>query len=76
MVSDFSGPDHGDDSLVARLGPRLLVLVVTGILKLTRKQWIHGVALIVVGFLVGPGGVLRTRALAGQLAVDQPRMVK
>ena len=34
-----------------------VVLVVAGIVALTRKQWVYGAVLIVVGFLVGPGGV-------------------
>ena len=34
-----------------------VVLVVAGIIALTRKQWVYGAVLIVVGFLVGPGGV-------------------
>lgn len=34
-----------------------VVLVVAGIIALTRKQVIYGILLIVVGFLVGPGGV-------------------
>ncbi|MCU0310252.1 MAG: GPGG-motif small membrane protein [Acidimicrobiales bacterium] len=34
-----------------------VVLVIAGIVALVRKQWLAGLALIVVGFLVGPGGV-------------------
>jgi hypothetical protein len=34
-----------------------VVLVVAGILALFRRQILWGVVLIVVGFLVGPGGV-------------------
>jgi hypothetical protein len=34
-----------------------VVLVIAGIVALTRKQWLVGIVLIVVGFLVGPGGV-------------------
>ena len=34
-----------------------VVLVVAGILAITRKQVLWGVVLIVVGLLVGPGGV-------------------
>jgi NADH:ubiquinone oxidoreductase subunit 6 (subunit J) len=34
-----------------------VVLIVSGIIALTRKQIVYGVLLIVVGFLVGPGGV-------------------
>ena len=33
------------------------VLVIAGIIALTRKQMLQGVALIVVGLLIGPGGV-------------------
>ena len=32
-------------------------LVISGIVSITRKQLAVGVALIVVGLLVGPGGV-------------------
>ena len=34
-----------------------VVLVVAGIIALTRKQMTQGIVLIVVGLLVGPGGV-------------------
>lgn len=34
-----------------------VVLVVSGIFALFRKQYIWGIVLIVVGLLVGPGGV-------------------
>jgi hypothetical protein len=34
-----------------------VVLVVGGIVYLVRGEWLVGLALIVVGFLVGPGGV-------------------
>jgi len=34
-----------------------VVLVVSGIVALTRKQMLWGIVLIVVGLLVGPGGV-------------------
>ncbi len=34
-----------------------VILVVAGIVALVRKQLLLGVALIVVGLLVGPGGV-------------------
>jgi hypothetical protein len=34
-----------------------VILVVSGIVALTRKQVLWGVVLIVVGLLVGPGGV-------------------
>ncbi len=33
------------------------VLVIAGILALVRRQLVLGIALIVVGLLVGPGGV-------------------
>jgi len=33
-----------------------VVLVVSGIVAVTRKQVLSGVVLIVVGLLVGPGG--------------------
>ena len=33
-----------------------VVLVIAGIIALTRKQMVYGLLLIVVGFLVGPGG--------------------
>lgn len=34
-----------------------VVLVVAGIIALTRKQMTQGILLIIVGLLVGPGGV-------------------
>ncbi|HEU4421140.1 MAG TPA: GPGG-motif small membrane protein [Pilimelia sp.] len=34
-----------------------VVLVVAGILALFRRQFLWGIVLIIVGFLVGPGGV-------------------
>jgi NADH:ubiquinone oxidoreductase subunit 6 (subunit J) len=34
-----------------------VVLVISGIIALTRKQLVYGLLLIVVGLLVGPGGV-------------------
>lgn len=34
-----------------------VVLVIYGIVSLFRKQYLQGVILVIVGFLVGPGGV-------------------
>ena len=34
-----------------------VVLVVSGIVALTRKEVVYGAVLIIVGLLVGPGGV-------------------
>lgn len=34
-----------------------VVLVIAGIAAIFRKQYLWGVVLIIVGFLVGPGGV-------------------
>jgi Family of unknown function (DUF5699) len=34
-----------------------VVLVVAGIFALFRRQFLWGIVLIIVGFLVGPGGV-------------------
>lgn len=34
-----------------------VVLVVAGIVAIVRKEWIYGIVLIVLGFLIGPGGV-------------------
>ena len=34
-----------------------VVLVVSGIAAILREQVVYGVALIIVGLLVGPGGV-------------------
>ena len=34
-----------------------VILVISGILAITRKQVTWGIVLIVVGLLVGPGGV-------------------
>ena len=34
-----------------------VILVVVGIVYCVRRQWAIGIVLIIVGFLVGPGGV-------------------
>jgi hypothetical protein len=34
-----------------------VILVIAGIVSLFRRQFLWGIILIVVGFLVGPGGV-------------------
>jgi len=34
-----------------------VILVISGIVAIVRKQFLWGIVLIVVGFLVGPGGV-------------------
>nr|WP_283251086.1 GPGG-motif small membrane protein [Rhabdothermincola salaria] len=34
-----------------------VILVIAGIVSLVRRQWLVGAALIIIGFLVGPGGV-------------------
>lgn len=34
-----------------------VILVVSGIVSLFRRKFLWGIGLIVVGFLVGPGGV-------------------
>lgn len=34
-----------------------LILVVAGIIRLFRGDWLYGAVLIIVGLLVGPGGV-------------------
>lgn len=34
-----------------------VILVISGIVALTRRQYLWGLVLIVVGFAVGPGGV-------------------
>lgn len=34
-----------------------VILVISGIVALFRKEVVYGVVLIIVGFLVGPGGV-------------------
>ena len=34
-----------------------IALIVVGIVKLTERQYLLGAVLIIVGFLVGPGGV-------------------
>ena len=33
-----------------------VILVIAGIVALTRRQYLWGIVLIIVGFLVGPGG--------------------
>jgi hypothetical protein len=34
-----------------------VILVIAGIVALIRREWIWGAVLIILGFLVGPGGV-------------------
>ncbi len=34
-----------------------VILVIAGIVQLFRRQLLWGIVLIIVGFLVGPGGV-------------------
>jgi hypothetical protein len=34
-----------------------VIMVIAGIVALVRKEWVYGVVLVVLGFLVGPGGV-------------------
>jgi hypothetical protein len=34
-----------------------VILVVSGVLALLRRQFLWGIVLIIVGFAVGPGGV-------------------
>lgn len=34
-----------------------VILVISGIVAIVRKQVLYGVVLIIVGLLVGPGGV-------------------
>jgi hypothetical protein len=34
-----------------------VVLVISGIVSMLRKQYLKGVILVIVGLLVGPGGV-------------------
>lgn len=34
-----------------------VILVVAGVVALTRRQVVYGIVLIIVGLLVGPGGV-------------------
>jgi hypothetical protein len=34
-----------------------VILVIAGVFALLRKQYLWGIVLIIVGFLVGPGGV-------------------
>ena len=34
-----------------------VILVIAGIVALTRRQMLWGIVLIIVGLLVGPGGV-------------------
>lgn len=34
-----------------------VILVIAGIVALTRRQYLWGLVLIIVGFAVGPGGV-------------------
>lgn len=33
-----------------------VILVIAGIVAITRKQVLYGAVLIIIGFLVGPGG--------------------
>ena len=42
-----------------------VILVIAGIVQLFRRQFLWGIVLIIVGFLVGPGGVSRWERRAG-----------
>ena len=44
-------------SMVFLLWILAVILVVSGIVALFRRQFLWGIVLIIVGFLVGPGGV-------------------
>lgn len=33
------------------------ILVIAGIIQCAQKQWVWGIALIILGLFVGPGGV-------------------
>ncbi len=54
MADQIGGRPTGMDLILWILA---VILVVSGIVALTRKQLLWGVVLIVVGLLVGPGGV-------------------
>ena len=47
----------GDHAMATLLWILAVVLVVAGIVALLRRQMVYGIALIIVGLLVGPGGV-------------------
>jgi hypothetical protein len=45
------------ERMIALLTIAAIVLVVVGIVKLVQRDYLLGAVLIVVGFLVGPGGI-------------------
>jgi hypothetical protein len=54
MAGQIGGRSRRMDIILIILA---VILVVSGIIALTRKQVLWGIVLIVVGLLVGPGGV-------------------
>ena len=54
MAGPIGGRAAGMDIILWILA---VILVVSGIVALTRRQLLWGIVLIVVGLLVGPGGV-------------------
>lgn len=51
------GPERHDPLMALILWIIAVFLVISGIVSITRRQLAVGIALIVVGLLVGPGGV-------------------
>jgi len=52
-----SRPKGHQESMAFILWLLAVILVISGIVALFRKQVLYGVVLIIVGLLVGPGGV-------------------
>jgi len=49
--------DNKETSMATVLWILAVILVISGIFAIIRKQMLWGIVLIVVGLLVGPGGV-------------------
>jgi hypothetical protein len=54
LVNCAAAPNWGKDAILWIIA---VILVVAGIVALFRRQLLWGIALTVVGLLVGPGGV-------------------
>lgn len=54
--SDTASPPQGWFSVNFLLWLLSVILVIGGIIALTRRQLLYGILLIIVGLMVGPGG--------------------
>lgn len=54
--SDTASPPQGWFSVNFLLWLLSVILVISGVIAITRRQLLYGVLLIIVGLMVGPGG--------------------